>query len=188
MQSVSLDVSVTAICCLKKLQGLVLVGLGNKLELYESGQLTSSRHIFISTSSSIHGFIESPFPCESATRILIFGSKNICILELSLAGKLRQSKCTEIQCEDWVFAARWMAESDALVLTAHNRVLKLKLEGESRLVLSSRVIQCKEKCILYSGQIEEDCDCVFEASVLAGTVFRELIIWLVKNGLKSFFA
>ena len=177
MDSISLDVSVTAICCLKNLPGLVLVGLGNQLELYQSGQLQSSRPVFIETSSSIHGFVESHFPRGTGTRVLIFGSKNICILELSSTGKLRQSQCLEIQCEDWIFAARWMSERQVLLLTAHNRVLRLELDGDSRLSLSLRVVQCEEKCILYSGQIEEDSDCDLEAAVLAGTVFRELIIW-----------
>ncbi len=173
MSSVSLDVSVTAICCLKKFSGLVLVGLGNRLELYRDGLIISSKLIFSSSSASIHGFVE----LSDAGKILIYGAKQVCILELTSDSF---GSSLETVSEDWIFAAKWMSEIEVLILTAHNRVLRLLVDNnEGTLLLSPEVIQCEEKCILYSGQIVDSSTLESEATILAGTVFRELIIWSV---------
>jgi hypothetical protein len=176
MKSETLDVSVTAISCLKTFSGVVLVGLGNRLELYQSGDLKSSKTVFNSTSASIHGFVESHFSNEEETKVLVFGAKHVAILRLSSPEFLFNCESLEVECEDWIFAAKWISEAEILVLTAHNRVLRLTLR-HSELCVSSDVVQCEEKCILYSGQIVDDQNSDMEATVLAGTVFRELIIW-----------
>ena len=176
MKSEKLDVSVTAICCLKKFSGVVLVGLGNYLELYQSGDIKSSKTIFNSTSASIHGFVESQFSNENETKVLVFGAKHVAILTLTSPEFISNSETHEVECEDWIFAAKWISETSILVLTAHNRVLRLTIR-DSGLCVSPDVVQCEEKCILYSGQIVEDQNDDLEATVLAGTVFRELIIW-----------
>ena len=182
MTTVSLDVSVTAICCLQKFPGLVLVGLGNRLELYRDGLIKNSKLIFSSTSASIHGFVEFPSEVKDVAKILIFGAKQVCILELTSDSF---SSSFEIECEDWIFAAKWMSEREVLILTAHNRVLQLIVDNGGTLRLSPEVIQCEEKCILYSGQIVDGSSVEYEATVLAGTVFRELIIWSVPKIKKS---
>jgi len=79
MESVKLDVSVTAICHLEKYPEVVIAGVGNCIEIFESCRLIRSFPVFESTSSSIHGFVES----NCSTKILVFGGKNVEILNLT---------------------------------------------------------------------------------------------------------
>jgi hypothetical protein len=84
----------------------------------------------------------------------------------------------KFSCQDWVFAAKWISESDVLILTAHNRVIKISIdESGTKLTMTGAFPDCEEQCILYSGQIVDDSNEKSQAAVLAGTVFRELIIW-----------
>ena len=175
MESVKLDVSVTAICCLKRLPGVVLVGVGNRVELYQSDRFVDAITVFDSTSASVHGFVES----GNSNRVIVFGAKQLEVLSISNSPNLALTSIDglKVTCEDWLFAARWISEDIVLALTAHNRVLKLEIVGESGFGASPEVVKCEEKCILYSGQIVEDIDPGSVAAVLAGTVFRELVIW-----------
>jgi hypothetical protein len=82
----------------------------------------------------------------------------------------------ELECEDWVTAAKWTSADEVLALTAHNRILRLAVRGFG-LSPASEVVHCREKCILYSGQVVDDDSDDAAATVLAGTVFSELVIW-----------
>ena len=173
MDTVKTDVSVTAVHCLLNSLGTVVAGIGNRVEIYESGLLQNSVTVFGPTSASIHGFIES----KCSSKILVFGAKEVEILNLPNLKTIENSK---VSCEDWIFTAKWISSSAILLLTAHNRILKLEI-SEAGLKLLPEVVSCEEKCILYSGQIVEDANEDCEASVLAGTVFRELVIWYDKT-------
>ena len=175
MESIKLDSSVTAICCLKGHPGVVLVGVGNLVEVYRSDRIAGSVSVFDSTSASVHGFVES----GNSDRVIVFGSKQLEVLRVSNSPDLTLTSIDKLKitCEDWIFAARWTSEDTVLVLTAHNRVIKLEIGANNDFEASSDVVKCEEKCILYSGQIVEDHNPSNEAAVLAGTVFSELVIW-----------
>lgn len=175
VESLKLDVSVTAICCLKNHPGVVLVAVGNQVEVFRSDESVGSATVFESTSASVHGFVES----GTSDRVAVFGAKQLEVLGITIAPNLSLTSIDKLQitCEDWIFAAKWISEDTVLVLTAHNRVLKLGISGSSGFETAPEVVKCEEKCILYSGQIVQDLDPGNVAAVLAGTVFRELVIW-----------
>jgi hypothetical protein len=88
LQPLCLKVSVTAILAVKKAKfsDLVLVGYGPKLEIYKNSVLVSSKDIFDSTSSYIHGFQDSLFSDNESLDVIVYGEKNFSIVGVDSSG------------------------------------------------------------------------------------------------------
>jgi len=199
LRSSCLKVSVTAILAVKSenFKDILLVGYGPTLEVYKDAKLISSNDILNGSSSNIHGFQVSPYRSdsghESTFKVLVFGGKHFSCAQIDSSGSIGEFmekllsradqktfhfsvQCTLVkQCEDWIFAVKWISHEEVVFLSAHNRVLRARILDSDPLIIWSKRTECKEKCILYSGAlVDHDTS---KVAVLAGTVFSELIIW-----------
>lgn len=80
----------------------VLVGCGPFLSIYEliSGKLLNSLHVFHST---IHGLRYLPSHSLDSVRIVVFGEKDLCLLELLAEDVLHTiHKLQHLQLSDWI--------------------------------------------------------------------------------------
>ena len=76
---------------------------------------------------------------------------------------------------DWIISCLWTGVDRAAVLTAHNRVHLVGLQEDEGEDGDAAAVDCEEKCILYSGLLLQEGN--GDVVVLAGTVFREIVIW-----------
>lgn len=165
----------TDVICVKFFGSFILAGVGGVLKIFDLHSKACVKEVEIFKGHKIYGIQPG-----GKNRILIFGSKQVCVFTFSHSQTEVHLSCVAtISLEDWVLNAHWLSDgTQILLVTAHN-VAWLWSWSESGKSLLLRA-DCTEKCILYSatacGKDWENC------VVFAGTVFREVVIWLPGAG------
>ncbi|XP_019886764.2 WD repeat-containing protein 6 [Ooceraea biroi] len=169
MFSKSLRTNVLAIRCL---ENLVLAGMGSILYIYEKDSYQLKSNLDCLYPNNIHGIVLGP-----NNKLAVFGAKSICVCSILKEEEIIFKKQTTDQFNDWIIAVEWISvkkQAQLAILFAHNYVCIYNVfDG------SSRVVYCKEKCILYGGSISGTSD--ENLVIFSGTVFQEILIWKINN-------
>ncbi len=183
MEEIHSDVRVTALGGLDS-EGdgseLLLAAVGGRLELFSGDQDDLRRRdaLRIFKGASIHGILPPGKCCSSKCQeIVVFGGKSVAVVEVNCDEKRIVEVSWQRTVDDWIVACLRRTENILAVLTAHNKVLTIPLS--TSLSVQVETTTCQEKCILYSGLLLELPTEASESAcaVLAGTVFREIVIW-----------
>ncbi|XP_034235872.1 WD repeat-containing protein 6 [Thrips palmi] len=161
----------TDVICVKFFGPYVFAGVGGILKIFELLTKTCVKEVEVFKGHKIYG-IE---PGEK-NLIIIFGSKSVRVFKFSHAQTEIQMSCVaSISLEDWVLTAHWLSDDTQISLvTAHNVIWLWSWSENDKTELMRA--GCSEKCILYSATV---CGKDWESCVVfAGTVFREVVIWL----------
>ncbi len=186
-----LDSKVTALASVSN-GSLLLVGVGANVEIVtrcvanspkdrrrqdcrRSIQKRVLRH------SVVHGFAK----LSDSRKILVRGGKELVLAEIACDSGRTFPPSLSIhhrwELPDWIIDCR-SDGGDVVVLTAHNRVIKVNLKAPYDQFPVLREIVCVEKCILYSGYLSASDHLVEDAVIaLSGTVFQEVLIWWPRN-------
>lgn len=161
----------TDVVCAKFFGSFVLAGVGGILKIFSLTSNKCVKEIEIFKGHKIYGIQQN-----KENHILIYGSKSVRIFDFSDSSEDILFTCiASITLEDWIVAAHWLSDGDQIALvTAHNIAWLWSCRNNISSPLKRAV--CSEKCILYSATVCGDdwSNCV----VFAGTVFREVVVWL----------
>ncbi len=159
----STEVSVTAMAVVDH---LLLAGVGGHVQVYDHREEETTPLLQVVDDvfrgAAVHGFRQGPDGTVAA-----FGGKQIALLSLDEGKKLKVISASK-HTPDWVLDVGWDENRGMVALTAHNRILFVDAGAEAG---------CEEKCILYSGRVVAS-----DSVVLAGTVFREIVVWSYRVG------
>ncbi|CAH1183436.1 unnamed protein product [Phaedon cochleariae] len=158
----------TDVTAIRILRNVVLVGAGAAIHVFQRNcpwRLIYKQEIRNTRGEKIHGFI--PF---QKNNLLVFGGPFIIIFNVNHDFTYFE----ELICKgfsDWILDAKLIDEDNKIVAVSMQN--KLHILNSNLEILE--VIECIEKCILYSAHI---CyDKYEELIILSGTVFSEILIW-----------
>nr|XP_033781977.1 WD repeat-containing protein 6 [Geotrypetes seraphini] len=117
-------------------------------------------------------------PGDEETVLAVFGGKGLVILQLiTFDDKLKLIEmCPFQELHDWIWDLQWLKDrleisSYIALALGHNSVALYDFLTQRTL----KEVHCEEKCILYSAHFVGDY--WDELSLVAGTVFNQLVIW-----------
>nr|XP_023025375.1 WD repeat-containing protein 6 isoform X1 [Leptinotarsa decemlineata] len=165
----------TNVTAIKTVKNFILLGIGTTLHVYHKNETLLFYKLDIPNTrgENIHG-IE-----YFQNIILIYGGQFMTLLKVN-EDFTTFDKTANTALLDWVLDAKWINNGKNIVAVS----LQNKLYIWDSELNSKKVVDCEEKCILYSAHI---CYEKYEdLTILSGTVFSEILIWKPsrqKNGI-----
>ncbi|XP_047508924.1 WD repeat-containing protein 6 [Pieris napi] len=155
----------TDVTCVKFYQQFVLAGIGSVLHVFLRDVDKLKQTLSVLNGQKIYGIV----PSKTDNKLIIFGGKQIAIVELDVEKDDFYCVFMPILCDDWVHSAVWKSSNIIAVLTAHNVVETWNTEFQMQCSQNKSI----ENSILYCGLLVNLLDDVL---VLSGTVFSEVLL------------
>lgn len=180
----------------------ILAGEGCHLKIFEATTSILLLQCKIFEGQAIHGItIHQNGALDGELEVAIWGGsfltafshRDFTGLLACTSGPFEQSNRSEYQIDSYCqyqssgIVSDWILDvaisphkvDECVLVTAHNTVLRAKIEKDSR-VISLEILHSPSRSILYSAQLVWECENTI--LVAAGTVFGEIIVWKCSTG------
>lgn len=171
-----MPITALAICKSPSGESLVLAGEDGNLAIYNtaSSQLIQSIPIF--TRQSIHGINVHQVSTEAA-KVLVWGSASVAVFSTEGCDDGKRPPVIQVTAPDWIFDGAFydMDFTTAALVTAHNEVVTLRVDWDTRTATLGDHVASPSRPMLYTANVKWIAD--DEVLVAAGTVFGDVLIW-----------
>lgn len=168
----------------------ILAGEDGNLVIYagsSTAQPKPLRRVRIFSAQPIHGIsvgngVDEGF---SSATVLLWGGSSVAVVSGSRIDSLlddarydMRGKVARLQAPDWIYDVAFspVDASDAVLVTAHNEMLRLTFDAATNTVQLSKQVVSPSRPMLYVANVQWT-NAGAEVLVAAGTVFGDVLVW-----------